>query len=95
MASQAQPRSKRINIRASSQEEELMRRGATQRGKTLTEFIVESACTEAEEILADRSVFLLPSDRWKAFVKALDRPPQVRPKLRKLFAESTVLDRSH
>lgn len=70
-----------------------MRRGAVQRGKTLTEFVVESACTEAEEILADQRVFLLPPDRWKAFVEALDRPAEVRPKLRELFAESTVLDR--
>ena len=95
MASHAQPRSKRINIRASVQEEELMKRGAVRRGKTLTEFIVESACTEAAELLTDQTVFLLPPEQWKAFVKALDRPPRVRPKLRELFAESTVLDRSH
>jgi uncharacterized protein (DUF1778 family) len=65
MPSTLERRSKRINIRASAKEEELMRRGAAQRGKTLTEFIVESACTEAEETLTERGLFVLPKKRWR------------------------------
>jgi hypothetical protein len=31
---------------------------------------------------------------WDAFNRALDRPPQVEPRLQRLFAESTILEKS-
>jgi uncharacterized protein (DUF1778 family) len=85
-------RSKRINIRASVQQEELILKGAEQRKETLTEFIVEGACAEAEETLADQQVFLLSEERWAAFVAALYRPPRPRPRLQRLFAEPSILE---
>jgi uncharacterized protein (DUF1778 family) len=85
-------RSRRINIRASEQEEELIRRGAERRKQTVTEFVLASACAEAEETLADQQLFLLSEERWKAFVAALDRPPRSRPRLQRLLAEPSVLE---
>lgn len=70
-----------------------MRRGAQERGESLTEFIVRSACAEAEQALADQHRFSLDADQWNAFVTALDRPTQARPRLRRLFAEPSVLER--
>jgi uncharacterized protein (DUF1778 family) len=33
--------------------------------------------------------------QWKAFVAALERPAQVKPRLRRLFSEPSVLERQH
>ena len=70
-----------------------MRRGAQERGENLTDFIIRSACAEAEQTLADQRHFSLDVDQWKAFVAALDRPVQVRPRLRRLFSEPSLLER--
>jgi uncharacterized protein (DUF1778 family) len=92
MSSTAAAKSKRINLRASDKQENLLRRGAAERGQTLTDFIVESACREAEETLADQRVFLLDENRWSAFLKALDRPAEVHPRLQRLFEEPSAVE---
>jgi uncharacterized protein (DUF1778 family) len=68
-----------------------MRQGAQERGESLTDFIIRSACAEAELTLADQRRFLLNTDQWNAFVAALDRPARPKPRLRRLFAEPSVL----
>ncbi len=88
----APSRSRRINIRVSAEEEELILRGAERRKQTVTEFIVESACAEAEETLADERQFVLSERRWAAFMAALDRPPRPRPRLQRLLAERSILE---
>lgn len=88
------PRTRRLNLRTSEQEEDLMRRGAQQRGESLTDFIIQSACSEAEQALADQRRFSLNPEQWKAFVAALDRPIQPKPRLRRLFSEPSVLEKS-
>lgn len=45
---------------------------------------------EAEQTLADQRRFCLDADQWNAFVAALDRPIQPRPRLRRLFAEFSI-----
>ncbi len=42
--------------------------------------------------MKERALFVLPQERWEALRAALDRPPQVHPRLRRLFAERTVLE---
>ena len=86
------PRSRRLNLRTSVQQEELMRRGAQERGESLTDFILRSACAEAEQTIADQRRFSLDADQWNAFVAALDRPAQAKPRLRQLFSEPSVLE---
>ena len=36
--------------------------------------------------------FALPPERWKAFLRALDSPPVIKPQLKKLFSEASVLE---
>jgi uncharacterized protein (DUF1778 family) len=74
------------------QQEELMRRGAQERGESLTDFVLRSACAEAEQTIADQRRFSLDADQWNAFVAALDRPAQTKPRLRQLFSEPSVLE---
>jgi len=88
-----EPRSRRLNLRTSAQQEELMRRAAETRGESLTSFIIHSACAEAEQTLADQRHFSLDPDQWTDFVAALERPVQAKPRLRRLFSEPSVLER--
>jgi len=53
----------------------------------MTNFMLESAGTRAEETIADQVHFVLSSKEWKAFNEALERPARVRAQLRKLLTE--------
>ncbi len=83
---------RRINLRATSVQESLIRAAADRRGVSLTEFVLESACTKAEEAMADQVHFVLSPRQWKAFDDALERPARVKPRLRKLLTEPSVLE---
>jgi uncharacterized protein (DUF1778 family) len=85
-------RSERFNVRASDREARLIRLGAEHRGVNITNFILESACVRAEQEIADARFFELSSKDWRRFSEALDRPTQLKPRLKKLFSESTVLE---
>jgi uncharacterized protein (DUF1778 family) len=90
----SEARSRRINLRANKRQETLIRAGAKVRGVNLTDFILESACTRAEQVIADQTSFTLSPQQWKAFTEALDRPPMLHPKprLRRLFSEPSVAE---
>ena len=94
MASSLTKKSKdrRINLRATSTQETLIRAAADRRGISMTDFILESACTRAEEAIADQVHFLLSEKQWKAFKEALERPARVKPELRKLLTEPSILE---
>ena len=85
---------RRINLRATSVQESLIRAAADRRGVSMTDFVLESACTRAEETLADQVHFVLSDKQWKAFNAALERPARVRPRLRKLLREPSILEGS-
>ena len=90
----AKKRTRRLNVRLSDKEARLIRLGAEQRGVNITNFILESACVRAEQAIAETLHFRLGSKDWQKFTEALDRPAQVKPRLKKLLAESTVLEQS-
>lgn len=83
-------RSRRLNVRATQRQEKLIRTGAQTRGVSLTDFILESACLQAEHVLADKRDFVASSRQWQAFVEALDRPARVKPELARLFTPSRL-----
>ncbi len=86
-------RTRRLNIRATARQEELIRLGAERRGVNVSSFIVASACTEAEQSLADQNHFTLDPQRWAQFLAALDRPARRNKQLSKLMAEPSILER--
>ena len=85
-------RSERIDVRTSAAVKHLLQQAAQAANKTVSEFILDSALTSAAETLADRRMFLLDEDRWKAFIAALDQPPQPRPRLDRLLREPSVFE---
>ena len=77
---------RRINLRATDRQEKLIRTGAATTGVSLTDFILESACSQAEHVLADQREFVATPGQWQAFVEALDRPARVKAGLARLFS---------
>ena len=93
ITSAEQPRDRRFQLRATASDEELIRVAAARQGVTVTEFIVRSAREKAAQTLADQTRFLLDEEQWEAFSKALDRPAEDKPRLRRLFQEEHVAKR--
>ena len=85
-------KSARFHVRATSRQAELIRAGASRRGVKLTDYIIDSLCTQAEMDLADQNHFVLPKDKWDAFLKALDGPPKVPPGLKRLFSRPSLAE---
>ncbi len=81
-------RTRRINLRATDHQARLIRTGAETSGTNLTDFILESACLQAEHLLADRREFKANPRQWQAFLDALDRPSKVNLRLARLFSEA-------
>jgi len=86
-------RTKRINLRATVRQESLIRTGAQLTGASITDFIIESACLQAEHALADKREFAVSAKQWRAFVTALDQPARIKPELARLFSDPVAEER--
>lgn len=82
-------RDSRLNIRATSRQDSLIRRAAEAVDKSVTEFVLESASVAAEHVLADRRLFVADEAAWQAFEAALDRPAVLKPRLKELLEAPT------
>jgi uncharacterized protein (DUF1778 family) len=85
-------KSARFHVRATSTQARLIRSGAARRGVKLTDYILDSLCTQAEMDLADQNHFTLPKNQWDAFLKALDAPPKASPGLKRLFSRASLAE---
>jgi uncharacterized protein (DUF1778 family) len=86
-------RDARLNLRASKEQQQLIKRAAAALDKSMTDFVLESAAARAEEVLADRRWFLLDDQAWARFEELLDAPIEDMPRLRRTLTEPTVFDR--
>jgi uncharacterized protein (DUF1778 family) len=78
-------RGETINLRASQTQKLLIDRAAEALGRSRSDFMLDTACREAESILLDRRYFSLSEDEFKKFTAMLDRPPKDNPRLRRLL----------
>ena len=81
---------KNINLRIKPQARLLIDRACAITDKTVTEFVLDAVCREAEDVLLDRRVFSLNEKAYRDFVAALDAPTQDNPKLRKLLKRKPI-----
>ena len=63
-----------LNIRAEQRHRDLIDRAADAVGKSRSEFMLETACKEAEAVLLDRRYFTLDDEQFQAFLGRLDAP---------------------
>jgi uncharacterized protein (DUF1778 family) len=92
MAGDINTKSERIDIRASAAAKELLQEAARACHKNVSEFILEASIMAANQALADRRHFRLDDSKWALFQQALDKPVQVKPRLKKLLTQPGILD---
>src|SRR6202022_1559789 len=83
-------RTEKLDLRLSRAAKKTLQAAATAERKSVSEFGLDTALSEAEERLGDRRVFTLDAKSWDAFVAALDAPPRRHPRLERLFREPSV-----
>lgn len=69
-------RDKQINIRATDEERAVIDYAAGLVNKNRTDFIIEKAVHEAQNIILDQRVFVLDDARYQEFIKQLEAPVQ-------------------
>jgi uncharacterized protein (DUF1778 family) len=85
-------RTEKLDLRLTPHAKRTLQSAAQVSHKTLSDFVLESALTRADSVLADRQIFRLDARRWNAFMAALDAPPKARPRLARLLTEPSILD---
>jgi uncharacterized protein (DUF1778 family) len=85
-------RTEKLDLRLTATAKRTLQNAAAASHKTVSDFVLESALTRADSVLAERQVFRLDAKRWSEFQKALDAPPRSRPRLARLLREPGVLD---
>jgi uncharacterized protein (DUF1778 family) len=85
-------KTQRIDVRVSPTAKNTLQMAAIQVNKTVSQFLLDAAMTAAAETLEDRRSFVLDRKRWNEFLKILDRPPRVKPRLARLLAHRSVLE---
>lgn len=78
-------RDQAINIRASRRQRDLIDRAAHALGKSRSDFMLEAASRQAEDVLLDRTFFSLDPDAFERFTALLDNPPPSTDELRQLL----------
>lgn len=71
-----QIRDKQINVRATDEERAIIDYAASLVNKNRTDFIIERAVNEAQNIILDQRVFILDDSRYQAFIQQLEAPVQ-------------------
>ena len=85
-------RSEKLDLRLTPEAKRTLNIAASAVGRSVSEFVLESALSRAEETLADRRHFGLDAERWEAFMAALEAPPREIPALERLMREPSVFE---
>ena len=85
-------KTERIDVRVTPAVKDTLQMAASHMNKTVSQFLLDAGLTAAAETLEDRRSFVLDGQRWNTFLKLLDRPPRVKPKLARLLAERSALE---
>jgi uncharacterized protein (DUF1778 family) len=63
-----------INLRAKTAQRDLIDMAASLVSKSRTDFMLDVACREAQDILLDQRLFILDDGQYDAFLAELDAP---------------------
>ena len=81
-----------FSFRANAREKALIDRAARSHDLGPSAYARRSVIKQAEMDLADETSFTISAQDMTAFMAALDRAPQAKPRLKKLLTEKTVLE---
>lgn len=85
-------RTEKLDFRISPTAKAKLQAAAALVQRTMSDFVMDSALSRADEALADRRVFALDVVDWKAFQKALDSPTRPMPQMKALLTEPGFFD---
>jgi uncharacterized protein (DUF1778 family) len=91
MTNNVAPRSARLGLRATPEQEAILRRAAEVAHKSLTDFILDSACQAAEQTLLDQRLFIVSGSRNQDLLDASSKDNEG---LRDLFSRTAPWDHS-
>ncbi len=74
-------KSDRVEARLSPEQRDRIGRAAAFTGESTSTFIVSAAVQRAEDIIAEHSSTVVPSDYFDELLAALDEAPEVSPRL--------------
>lgn len=94
IASSPAARSARLGLRATPEQEVVLRRAAEVAHKSLTDFILDSACLAAEQTLLDQRLFMVSGSQYQALMDLLEQPEQPNEGLRDLFLRKAPWDKA-
>ena len=72
-----------ISIRAKAGQRDLIDQAADRLGRSRSDFMLEAACRQAENVLLDQTYFALDTKSFAAFQAMLDQPPAPTDRLRR------------
>jgi uncharacterized protein (DUF1778 family) len=84
---QPPPKTYRFDARLNEQQKFLIQRAADLEGRTMTDFVLQSAVAAAEQAVERRARVVLTARETLAFVDAILNPPEPSPTLLKAFRE--------
>ena len=87
MRTDTSTQSERINLRLKQSAKSLIERAASFEGKTVSNFILSSALSKAEQTVQQHDVLQLNAQDAEDFFDALSKPVQLNQKLTEAFAE--------
>ena len=64
-----------ISIRARTRQRDLIDQAAERLGRSRSDFMLEAACRQAEDVLLNQTYFALAPDQFAAFQALLDATP--------------------
>ena len=85
-------RTEKLDLRLSAADKQALQSAAAAERRSVSDFVLGSALSRAEEMLAARRHFGLTDKKWQAFKAALDAEPRELPRIKKLFAKASVFE---
>ena len=82
-----------INIRAKAHQRDLIDQAAERLNRSRSDFMLEAACREAEDVLLDQAFFVVDADTFAHFQILLDNPLPATDKLRRLLKTKAPWDK--
>lgn len=85
-------RSAKLDLRLTARDKHVLQEAAAVERRSVSDFVLHSALSRAEETLLDRRVFYVDAGGYDRFIAALDAPSREHPRLKRLLTEPSVFD---
>jgi uncharacterized protein (DUF1778 family) len=77
-----------LGLRTTPEQETILRRAAALSHKSLTEFVLDSACLAAEQTLLNQRLFMVSDEQGSNLLELLDRPAAENAGVQELFSKA-------